>query len=277
MSIIDLDKIISMAISPTFVMDVALQNVPGVTLAQIEGHSQEIGLEFADVWDLPGKLEYPTAGEQWEIVSDSVNDTALGTGARVIQVDYLPFTGIRKYKSEFLVMGGTTPVQFVATDAFRFRQGAVVDWGQTARNAENLGNITIRRTSDSEPRGRIIFDQSVVGDPNGLNNSLDGHYTTEDGIVTMPLFVSTNTSKNQDLTVRSALFVDGLEGIITLAENSNYQDTFFQNLADGPFILPPRTDILFIARSLNVNTKANVSFILLLIEQNAVQIAKLFP
>ena len=55
-----------------------------------------------------------SSGEQVKVVSTSANDTAAGTGARTVRLDYYSPTGLRK--SETLSLNGVTAVTSTATD-----------------------------------------------------------------------------------------------------------------------------------------------------------------
>ena len=55
-----------------------------------------------------GTLIYPTAGEQWEIFSDSANDTSAGTGMRTVQVTYLDDNHVQQTENKTL--NGTKPI-----------------------------------------------------------------------------------------------------------------------------------------------------------------------
>ncbi len=54
------------------------------------------------------------SGENMSVVSESVNDTAAGTGCRTICIEYLDSTGAEQ--KEIVTMNGTTPVVMAATD-----------------------------------------------------------------------------------------------------------------------------------------------------------------
>lgn len=56
-----------------------------------------------------------TSNAQRSIVSDNANDTAAGSGARTVQIDYYTATFTGPF-SEVVTMNGTTPVNTVATD-----------------------------------------------------------------------------------------------------------------------------------------------------------------
>lgn len=98
-----------------------------------------------DISDLASvSIPFPNqAGEQMTIVSDSVNDTASGSGARTVKVHYLDASG--NYTHEFVTLNGTTPVNTVATN-IRFVQEFTV---QTLASfgGSNAGNITIYSTA----------------------------------------------------------------------------------------------------------------------------------
>lgn len=233
-------------------IETALGNVDGRSIVNIRARNAEVGTSFEDVWDPGGILVYATAGEQWEIISSSVNDTSAGTGVRTVLITYLD--DIYTQQTETLTMNGTTAVTFTATNSFRFVSGRGKTWGSTG---ENQGNITIRVSSAGSTRGQISFDSSVVGNENGLNSSQDGHFTVPAGKTALITGFAINVSKNHDVTIRSLVRFFGEDGFIMVGEQSNYQNSFPADFATSPIKLLEKTDLKIIARSNNTTVPVN--------------------
>ena len=215
-------------------------------------------------------LTYPTAGETWEIISESANDTSAGTGARTVEVVFIE-EATRAEVTKTFTLNGQTAVSFSAqsTDAYRFRSASVKTWGSATSGIygkSNLGTIVIRDSSTKNVRGLIICDDSVTGDTHGLNNSLDAHYTVPAGKTAFPVLVTTNVTKNHDVTIRALVRADGVDGFTTLAPMRNYQNSFILPLDLAPAGLPEKTDAKFIARSNNSAVAVVVELLIILID-----------
>jgi len=247
-------------------IEVALGNVAGRRNVQVGGRNPAVGTSFEDIWDAGGVLTYATAGEQWEIVSDSANDAAAGTGARTVLVNYLDDNYLEQ--TEIVTLNGTTPVSFVATDAFRMQGASVLTWGTV--DGTNLGNLTIRVVGGvgdaTKTRCGILFDDDVAGDENGLNFAQDGRYTVPAGKTLVSMSITTNVSKNHDVILRSQVRFFGSDGFLSIGEMSNYQSAFFDDFSAAPITLPEKSDIRFRARSNNTAVPVTVIFVFVLVD-----------
>lgn len=84
----------------------------------------------------------PAGGVSMEVVSDNVNDTAAGSGARTVTITYL--TSAYVSTTVTLALNGTTPVA-LGTGILRINSFVVATVGTTPRGV-NTGNISIRAT-----------------------------------------------------------------------------------------------------------------------------------
>ena len=208
-------------------------------------------------------LTYPTTGETWEVVCESLDDTSGGSGARTILVSYLDDTYTPQ--TEIIILNGQTAVTFTATDSFRFISAIVLTWGNeidVIYGKSNLGSIVIRDSSSLNVMGLITYDDSITDDEHGFNNTQDIHYTVPAGKTSFPVLVLTNVTKNHDVTVRVLVRGVGSEGFTTLAEMGNYQNTFTLDISNTPAALPEKTDVKFIARSNNTAVSVIVELFL---------------
>lgn len=146
-----------------FYTEVAMGNVPGKSIDFMFGRNTNLGAAVEDLWETGGSLVYPTAGEQWEVLSSSAADTAAGTGANAVAVVYLDTNYV--IQQELIFLNGVTPVLTVAADIFRPKLLVTPIVGS---GGENAGTITARVAGGGAIRGTIIP---------GFNNNLDGFYT----------------------------------------------------------------------------------------------------
>ena len=122
--------------------DIAIGNVPGLSLFPGFATGTISSTEFSTVWGFSSSYIRPSAEEGFTVVSTSANDTLAGTGARVIAVPFLHDDG--NLEVELVVLNGTTPVNSVSTQARRILTPTVVNAGT---GEANDGDITLVGTT----------------------------------------------------------------------------------------------------------------------------------
>lgn len=210
-------------------------------------------------------LSYPTAGEQIEIVCEAQSDTSSGSGARTILFIYLDTSFIQQ--SEIISLNGATPVLTTATNVFRFISLSTLTFGldtSVVYGKTNTGTILARNSANGLIRGMISYEDSVIGDAHGKNNSLDSHFTVPSGKTAFPMGVVTNVTKGDDATVVALARAEGDPAFLTLAEMGNFQNSFILDLSKAPVGVPEKTDIKFIARSTNEGVGVVIELFLIL-------------
>ena len=115
-------------------------------------------------------------------------------------------------------------------------------------------------------RGGILLDTLVSGDTNGLNASLDGHYTVPAGKTAHLQHAITNVSKNHDMVIRLKSRLFGENTFSMDAELSNYQSSFPIDLSNGPIKFNEKVDIKIVARSNNTDVPVNVILIFMVVD-----------
>lgn len=127
-----------------------------------------------DIWGgATNELSLPSAGEDWEIVSDSANDTAAGTGAQTVSLTILD-ASYNQLATVTVSMSGTTPVS-IPGGAVNFRlNAAVIGGAATSARRRNAGTITIRQVGTGTVRGIIppgagSLQQCIYTVPTGFN------------------------------------------------------------------------------------------------------------
>lgn len=89
-----------------------------------------------------------------KVVSTNANDTALGTGARSVRVDWLDDQF--GYHVDDIVLNGTTPVSFPFSNMYRINYMHVRELGSTQQGA--TGDITI-----TNPEGNVVYSIIKAG------------------------------------------------------------------------------------------------------------------
>ena len=201
-----------------YLVEVGLGNVPGTQAVTVSSRNPAVGsVNKEDIWDPGGVLVYPTAGEQWEVLSSSANDTSAGTGARTVTLLYLDDNYVKQF--EIVTLNGTTPVTTTATDLFRFRRLLTATAGSTA---ENEGDITVRVAS-----GGLIRAKMLVGN----NSTMAIHYTVPAGVTAFITGTTLEINKGEDV-VLSFKITFGPTGIfLNVAESFIYQSVNRRNAA----------------------------------------------
>lgn len=237
----------------TTYLDIELGNATGFSSASIFGLNPLVGsATFEDIWDVGGVLTYPTAGETWELVSTSIQDGVSGTGALTVLVQYLDNTYTQQF--EIITTNGTTPVTFIATNAFRFIRAIVLTAGSGSTNA---GDVTIRvsgQTAQAFLRGRILTPVSGAGG----GNTLGGHHTVPAGFTDHLVFVFSGINKNEDLDIRLMSTI-GDAGVFS----TRFRINLYQNTVPSPVVIPAtfteKSDLKLIAKSTNTNAVGSVA------------------
>lgn len=242
--------------TPPFGLSVLTRNEEGYIPVPIGGQNFGLTSGFKDYVDLTptgGNQVLPTTAEQWEIVSESADDSSVGIGARTVAVSTLD--GDYKPQITLVVLNGTTPVALDNTH-LRSQSAILLTSGSDPSNT-NIGDIIMRVAGGGTERMRI---PAGIGDCKSLLFTIPAE-TTGFG-TSFTLF----TSKNRDFTIRSKLTPFG-GATITGGEVSTYQTiSFFPIVA--PFPLPAKTDIRIEVKSSNPSTEVLVFTDLLLVDNS---------
>ncbi len=222
-----------------FLLEVAKGNIPGHSLVPIIMRNPDTSAAFVDIWAGVGNMTYPTAGETWEIASDSDDDTDGGIGAHSVVVNSLDTNYDRQATP--VIMDGQNPVALTNT---HFRPGTsfVVDAGS---NRTNVGKITIRVAGDGEERNII---------PIAFANSQDGHFTVPAGHTAFGVQIVPFYPKDQSGNIRNKIYEPSFNVEYIGAEIPIYQNAIVLPIK-APFVLLEKTDITFQANSDNPNVE----------------------
>lgn len=134
---------------PLWVGDMMLQlarntptpgKLPGMIRVNIRGNNPDVDTTTTpeEIWGAGGVYSFPSAATAMEAVSDNVNDTNGGTGARELRINYLDDSW--NPATQQVIMNGTTPVN-LSVNPFRINQVRIDRVGSLLDAA---GNIRIR-------------------------------------------------------------------------------------------------------------------------------------
>ena len=123
-----------------FAMAAGLGAVPGAARVVLLGHNPDIdtGTDPEDVWGFGGLYPFQSTAQTLEVLSSSVNDTSVGTGARTVLISGLDanYNTITEVKT----LNGVTPV----TTTNQFLRVNIFTTTSSGSTGYNEGNITLR-------------------------------------------------------------------------------------------------------------------------------------
>ena len=198
-------------------------------------------------------IPFPTAATSMEIVSSSANDTAAGTGARTVLIQYLDANYNRA--NVVVALNGTTPVA-ISPQMMRINAVIVATAGTTPRGT-NLGNISVRAAGGLGATYAYMLA--------GYSIARSSLFTVPDKLEfdVMSLFISINRT---DTNVRAASFTLNIQNsagrMIKGLELSCTSDSAYRHeAANVPLnVIAARTDVWITCESVSVsNTNVTAS------------------
>ena len=208
------------SLSSSFLFNIALGLVAGYDTEFVIGLNRDVGANLEDVWGAGADIVFPTAGEQWEIVSDNANDTIAGTGAQLLVLVYLDTN--YDVQSEVIAMNGLGAVSTVATDIFRPRALLTIRSGSTGSNE---GAIISRVAGGGATRNYIH--------PN-FGFSFDGHFTVQAGATALMTFCQVNAGRTDGVEFRLRASIGPVPENMAVIQYNNV----FENVANTPLPVP---------------------------------------
>ena len=127
------------------------------------------------VWPDGATLTPIQYGVQMTIKSTSANDTAVGTGARIMEIHYLD--GNLNYQNEYVTLDGLNPVLTVATDIrwiecmhmhefgslFAAAGTITASFGAIVYSQINAGKVRCASSFRMVPKGKVAYIDGAVG------------------------------------------------------------------------------------------------------------------
>lgn len=236
-----------------FYTEVAKGNVAGHSIKSFRGLNNDVDTANPEnLWTPGGLMVYATAGEQWEIVSDSAADTLAGTGAQVVQITYLDDNYTEQ--TEIINLNGTTTVLTVATNMLRAIRLAVVSVGSSGYNE---GTLLMRVAGGGNDRIGI--------EPTG-NVDLHGFYTIPVGKTAYLIYAHSGVGKNKDIHLLIR-YSEGDTGILyTSVFSEMFQNFTVFNVKAPVGPISEKSDVDFLVSTENNNTDSSAYVQLLLID-----------
>ena len=237
-----------------FYSEVSRGLVADHSIAIIQGENLDVDVATREnLWCVGGLLVYPTAGEQWEVLSGSANDTISGgTGATMVAITYLDVDYIEQI--EVVLLDGITPVLTVATNMFRLQGLSVVGVGSSGFNE---GDLTVQVAGGGNPRACLRANE---------NNSLHGFYTVPAG-KTGFITYGNAACKKADEAVVDFYLTNGDDGIF---RRNKFADLYANTVYTQPIYplgsIAEKSDIQFVAQSFNTNNEVSAFLQLLLVD-----------
>ncbi|MFA5165416.1 MAG: hypothetical protein WC481_07630 [Candidatus Omnitrophota bacterium] len=231
--------------STPYLYQIAEGNIPGHYAWSKMGYNASVDSAAPeDLWAVGGTFTFPPSPIQLEVVSDSGNDTAAGTGIQQVQITYLDTTYVER--TEIVTLNGATEVPTAATNILRINNFRAYRVG-TGKVA--AGNVDIRETDDSPVYSRI---------GTGMTRARNAAYTVPLGktlYITSARFSSTGAAENKDtvFTVRAS-YDDRREAVIDFMMpiiEVGMSDAATQLDYEFPIKLPAKVDMRVIATAGN--------------------------
>lgn len=198
-------------------------------------------------------IQFPSAATSMEIVSDSANDTAAGTGARTVLIQYLDANYNRA--NVVVTMNGITPVA-IGPQMMRINAVIVATAGTTPRGT-NAGNISVRAagglgaTYSYMLAGQSIARSSLFTVPDKLEMDV------------LSMFISINRTDTNSRAASFSLCIQNSAGrLIKGLELSCTTDAPYRHeAASVPLnVIAPRTDVWLTCEAVSVsNTNVTAS------------------
>lgn len=264
----------------------AVRNIGGKTRKQIRlwGRCTNDGTAYGDLWEAkvngsaaPIIRALPAGAVTIQVISDSANDAAAGTGAQTIRVSYLDAAGV-EHTADYSMNGTTAVVNAakkdgVATgtpiaDCWRVNFVTVLTAGTGKANA---GNISVNDSTQAYTAGVPNTASLIYGFmAAGFNISHHGFYTVPAGYkaqIKQKLFGCVDASNTVKYGKFQASITDGATGLnqsaIIAGDSSNSGGTTFPMAFET--IIDEKCDIRFQGIGLAASTSEMIAIIDLIV------------
>ena len=240
----DADSIVVRTVSEE--MDIANSKRTGMKIVNKSGRNPDVDSASVpeDIWGGGGVYTgFPTtAAELVTVVSTSVNDTAAGTGARIVTIEGLDADG--NMQSENITLNGLTKVNSVNT-YYRVHRAYVISSG-LSNTAFNAGILTIQHLTTVAN----IFSSIQIG----LNYSTSSVYTVPVGYTAFLKHFDVSCSKSTAAIIEGALWFRPYGKSPVMFHQFSASDVFtFTDEFYGGLVFTSLTDIAFRVTSCSAN------------------------
>jgi len=220
------DNIGGLPTADQFDLAVSQGRYPGYSRVRLFGRNDDVDAGTEEMWEVGTARVLPTSAGVAVLVSDDVNDTAAGTGARAVQIigldiNYNPL-------SEIVVTDGTTNVSTIA-EFFRVNTTLVVSSGASQMND---GNLSVSIGGDL---------QSFIEAQEALSHQT--HYTVRAGFTFFINAFDVNTGRTgaADIVIETQFLIFGTNTWLTASALSVYEGSLVENFMNTG--LPEKSEI----------------------------------
>lgn len=170
--------------------------IPGYSTIHKFGHNAAVSTTIVPICE-GGNYRMPTGTATLAVISDSANDTAAGSGAREVTLEYLDSTGAEQTGT--IATNGVTESTGTVSGVWRLNRVYVSLSGSYANQAtaSHSGNLTIREAS----AGQTWATMPVLGTGFGSGQSLIGAYTVPLGKTAYILSIIASVDSNKSATI----------------------------------------------------------------------------
>lgn len=251
-----------------FFVEVRKGNIPYHSIIHKFGSIDDVGSTLTPV-TTNGVYRTPTSPVALEIVSDSVDDTAAGTGARKVTIEGISNTnGDWSKETQTVTLNGTTAVA-VPNSMLRVFRMYVAEAGSYANQTtpSHSSTITLRESGAGQGWAEIISFGTF-----GLGQSEIAAYTVPSGytgyLLTKNISVESGKSANVLLFMRDNIdLTSPPHGVMRVKElDRNLSDRNNVVYRTPKLSLPEKTDVGFMANTGTGTADLSIEFEILLIE-----------
>lgn len=166
----------SFPVNDSFRLAVIRGEIPGFSHVHKFGSNSAVSTTLVPVCQ-GGVYRTPTAAATLAVISSSANDTAAGTGARSIQLEYLDTDLFTQFKT--INTNGLTESTETVTGVFRLIRAKIIDSGTygTQTASSQAGTLTIREAGAGQTWA--VIQEAVTGF--GVGQTTIGAYTVPAG------------------------------------------------------------------------------------------------
>ena len=247
-------------------LEIAKGNVPGHTVIEKFGRNDAVpNGSWADIQTIGGSVFWHTTADTLNAVSTSANDTAAGSGARVITIQGLDANF--DVQEEDLALSGVTPVTS-ANSYIRVHRVFVKDTGTYGGllTGGNAGNISFTKTTGGNAIGEILIDNSAP-----IGQTQLARYTIPNAKTAYLFAVDVNVEVNKP--ARVVMWQRQGADVVAAPFTSKRMVLEFDGLQQPddlqmrvPLMFPGKTDLWFSAEGGGAATQVNVRFLLILVD-----------
>lgn len=247
--------------SAQFLAEVAAGNVPGHACVRVFSKNPAIGTTEEDMWVVGGVYPWLEAAESFRIkAGGNANDTAAGSGARAVEIDFLDEAGT--LTTETLATNGASASSETAANGIRLLQARVSSVGSYTGKAAAV--IDIETTSTTTLIGRININ---------LAESRLSMYSVPLGKTAYILRVRTMVEGSKNCSVYAYYRNDLLD--VTAPMSPRIRFLIFDNQSGGtsdgftlqcPIKFEALTDIWWAGNTSSGSSSASIAYDILLVD-----------